>query len=249
MPEGGSQSEHPWVTGVDGCKAGWIAYMRQIGITGTEQVAVFPDFAALLSHVPHLSIIAVDMPIGLPDRVGLGGRGPEQAARKHLGMRQSSVFSVPSRSAVYAEEYAEACARALESSDPPRKVSKQCFYLFPKIREIDGLMSPDLEARVFEVHPELAFWRLNCEREMGLPKKVKGRANPEGLDQRQALLMHHGLSKEVLTQKPPRGAGRDDLLDAAVNSLIAERILTGQAEPFPKDFSRDSKGLRAAIWA
>ncbi|MEM9630159.1 MAG: DUF429 domain-containing protein [Pseudomonadota bacterium] len=238
-----------WVAGADGCKAGWVAVLRSLAKPGEVKLEIFPSFADLLNFTPHLSIIAIDMPIGLPDRICPGGRGPERSARKHLGMRQSSVFTVPSRAAVYEDDYRKACTTALETSEPPKKVSKQCFFLFPKIREIDAQMSPDLEARIFEVHPELAFWRLNGEKEMSLPKKVKSRANPEGLDQRRDLLVSKGLQREFLDQKPPKGCGRDDLLDAAANSLIAERILDGSAEPFPTNFQRDGKGLRMAIWA
>lgn len=210
---------------------------------------VAQHFSDILDHVPTFQVIAVDMPIGLPDHVGPTGRGAEQAARRHLGQRQSSVFAVPSRSAVYCEDYGQACQVAFETSDPPKKVSKQCFYLFPKIREIDGLMSPALEARVHEVHPELAFWRLNGETPMSLPKKVKSRSNPAGVEQRAELLMQHGLPQAFLMQDLPRGVGRDDLLDATVNCLIAERIRSGVAEPFPSDYRRDGKGLRMAIWA
>ncbi|MTI43282.1 DUF429 domain-containing protein [Roseibium hamelinense] len=214
----------------------------------SAKLQVFDKFDDLVNAVPRLSTIAVDMPIGLPDMVGAGGRGPEQSVRKHLGMRQSSVFSVPSRMAVYCTDYPQACKVAQETSDPPRKVSKQAFYLFPKIREIDELMSPALEQRVYEVHPELAFWRLNGGCEMSLPKKVKSRANLEGLDQRRDLLLAHGFSRVFLDQKRPTGVGRDDFLDAAANSLIAQRLRDGLAEPFPAEFKRDSKGLRIAIW-
>jgi predicted RNase H-like nuclease len=237
------------VAGVDGCKAGWVAVIRNLDDPAELKLIVVPTFVDIVGFTPHLAIIAVDMPIGLPDRIGPGGRGPEKAARKHLGMRQSSVFTVPSRAAVYEDEYLKACATALATSEPPKKVSKQCFFLFPKIREIDTLMSPELETRVHEVHPELAFWRLNGKAEMSLPKKVKSRANPAGLDQRRDLLVSKGLPREFLDQTPPRGCGRDDLLDAAANSLIAERIFSGTAEPFPKDFQRDERGLRMAIWA
>jgi predicted RNase H-like nuclease len=238
-----------WVAGVDGCKAGWAAVLRNLKEPDDMRLAVFPKFADLLEHIPHLSIIAVDMPIGLLDQIPPGGRGPEKAARKHLGMRQSSVFAVPSRAAVFEDDYLKACETALATSQPPKKVSKQCFHLFPKIREIDALLTPDLEARVFEVHPELAFWRLNGECEMSLPKKVKSRANPDGLDQRRDLLVLKGLDRSFLEQKPPKGCGFDDLLDAAANSLIAERILRGEATAFPEAFQRDGKGLRMAIWA
>ena len=59
--------------------------------------AVFATFAALLADAPGEAAIAVDMPIGLPDRTGAGGRGPEALVRRHLGARQSSVFAIPSR--------------------------------------------------------------------------------------------------------------------------------------------------------
>lgn len=238
-----------WLAGVDGCKAGWAAVIRNPADPASIRLEIFPDFESLLNFRPFLGIIAVDMPIGLPDFISPGGRGPEKAARSHLGDRQSSVFSVPSRSAVYETDYRDACSTALRTSEPPRKVSKQCFYLFPKIREIDTLMTPDLEKRVYEVHPELAFWRLNGEREMNLPKKIKSRANPDGLDQRRDLLVSRGLPGDFLDRPPPRGCGRDDLLDAAANSLIAERIHLGQATPFPENPQRDERGLRMAIWA
>ena len=78
------------------------------------------------------------MPIGLPERTGYGGREAENCVRPLLGARQSSVFSVPSRAAVYAQDYAQACAVALSTSDPPRKISKQLFNIAPKIREVDA---------------------------------------------------------------------------------------------------------------
>lgn len=245
MPE----SAGTWVAGVDGCRAGWVAVLRNLDDPAGLRLEVFPSFAGILACVPILAVIAVDMPIGLPERLDQTGRGPEKAARRHLGERQSSVFSVPSRAAVYKTDYREACETAQKTSEPPRKVSKQCFYLFPKIREIDALMTPELEDRVFEVHPELAFWRLNGEREMSLPKKIKSRANPDGLDQRRDLLVSKGLPAAFLDQQPPKGCGRDDLLDAAANSLIAECCLEGIAKPFPDPFRRDGRGLRMAIWA
>lgn len=235
--------------GVDGCRGGWIAVLRKLNAPEDMHLLVLDRFADLLTLQPHLDIIAVDVPIGLPDFSGPDGRGAEKAARRHLGMRQSSVFSVPSRASIYETGYQDACKTSLRTSNPPRKVSKQCFYLFPKIREIDAIMSPELETRVYEAHPELAFWRLNGEAEMSLPKKIKSRANTEGLDQRRDLLVAQGLPRAFLDQKPPKGCGRDDLLDAAANSLIAERIFSSKAQPFPKDYQRDGKGLRMAIWA
>jgi predicted RNase H-like nuclease len=238
-----------WVAGVDGCPAGWAVVYRRLDGGTPSEFAAAPNFAAILDDVREPAIIAVDMPIGLPDRTGRGGRGPEATVRPHLGERQSSVFSVPSRPAVMTNDYRESCRIAAATSDPPRKVSKQCFHLFPKIREIDALMTSALEARIYECHPELAFWRLNGETPMALPKKVKSRANPAGLAERQALLARQGYDEAFLTRALPRGVGRDDFIDAAVLALIAGRIACGEAESFPPSPARDSRGLRMAIWA
>ncbi len=262
MPSGATDTAAPppaaagapvpaWVAGVDGCPGGWIAVLLDLSGGCAPRVDVVPRFCDILARAEAPAVIAVDMSIGLPERAGPGGRGAEAAVRPLLGPRQSSVFSVPSRAAVMAQDYGEACRLALATSDPPRKVSRQGFGLFAKIREIDALLAADpaLAGRVFEVHPEVGFWRLSGGRPMTLPKKVKGAANPAGLDERRDLLAAHGLSRALLDARPPRGAARDDLLDACVCALLAGRILAGTAEPFPPEEIRDARGLRIAIWA
>jgi len=241
-------AERPCVAGVDGCPAGWAVVFLALAGDPEPEFALFPDFALLLDDPRRPAIIAVDMPIGLPERIGPGGRGPERLVRPLLGERQSSVFSVPSRATVMEDDYARACAVALATSEPPRKVSKQCFHLFPRIREIDRLMTPALEARVYEAHPELAFWRINGERPVPVAKKVKSRANPPGIALRSDLLVAKGYGRAFLDQPLPRGVGRDDLLDAAVLGLAARRIARGEGRSFPAAPERDAKGLRIAIW-
>ena len=234
--------------GVDGCRGGWIAVIHQAG--DEPRAMVSPTFAEIAARMPNGAAIAVDMPIGLPDRTGAKGRGPERAVRPLLGERQSSVFSIPSRPAVYADDYASACALAAGTSDPPRRVSKQAFHIFPKIRELDAVLraDPALAERVIEAHPEAAFWRLNGKRPMQLPKKVRGRNNPAGLLERSALLERCGYAPDFLAKGPPKGAAADDFLDAAAVALIAQRYLRGEARPFPDPFERDAHGLRMAIW-
>jgi predicted RNase H-like nuclease len=240
--------ESDWAfVGIDGCRAGWIAVTLRSGRSPT--VGVHTHFAEVLSASGETAVLAVDMPIGLPDFVGKGGRGPERVVRRFLGERQSSVFSIPSRAAVSASNYAEACQLALLTSDPPRKVSKQAFFLFPKILQIDGLMSPGLQARVREVHPEVAFWQLNDEQPMSLPKKVGGRSNPSGIQQRRALLMRCGFTPDFLEQRPPIGAAVDDFIDACVCALVSQRIALGTARSFPELPQCDERGLHMAIWA
>ncbi len=240
----------PWLAGVDGCRAGWIAaFVRPGGQAG--DVRVFARFADMLAAPERPYIVAVDVPIGLPERTGPGGRAAENAVRPLLGGRQSSVFSVPSRSALEAHDYGAACGIAFATSEPPRRISRQLFMIAPKIREVDACLrtGPSLSARVYEVHPEVAFWRLNGQRALPEPKKVKSRCHEPGLALRRRLLTQAGLPQTLIERAPPAGAAADDLVDALACAAIARRIHAGLATPFPDPPPRDAFGLPMAIWA
>jgi predicted RNase H-like nuclease len=249
-----------WLAGVDGCRSGWLAaFVRQngdgVGEDGSDgdeiRFRVLPRFADVLVAPERPGLVAVDVPIGLPERTGPQGRGPERAVRPLLGERQSSVFTVPSRRAVYTESYGDACRLAAETSDPPKKVSKQLFMIAPKIREVDAELrnSPALVPRVFEVHPEVALWRLNGERALTEPKKVRGLPYGPGLALRRDLLARSGFAEAATAAKAPCGAAADDLVDALACAAIARRIHAGLARPFPDPPLRDEFGLPIAIWA
>ena len=228
------------VIGADGCRGGWIAVRWAESVTHH----LCRSFGEVLAM--DAGVIAVDMPIGFP--IG-SGREAERQARARLGARQSSVFSVPSRAAVMCADYAEACSANLASSDPPRKVSKQIFHIFPKMREIDQLMTPARQSRVFEVHPELAFWAMNGGAPLSLPKKVKGSPHPEGLALRRALLGQAGFPLAALPEATYRASavGADDLLDACACAWSARRIATGRSIRVPADPPLDQRGLRMEI--
>src|SRR5262249_61601610 len=86
------------------------------------------SFAELFSDGERPSVAAVDMPIGLPERTGPKGRTPERLVRSLLGARQSSVFSIPSRAAVYAGADADEPderTRFLSACDIARATSAQ----------------------------------------------------------------------------------------------------------------------------
>ena len=55
--------------GVDGCRGGWLV------ADGGGGLALYGHFAEIPGG--EATRMAVDMPIGLPDRIGPGGRGPE----------------------------------------------------------------------------------------------------------------------------------------------------------------------------
>jgi predicted RNase H-like nuclease len=234
-----------WVAGVDGCPGGWIAVIRPLDDPSAARAKVCETFSEILALVAD--VICIDMPIGLPALKGPGGRTADRLAREKLGQRKASVFSVPSRSAVMELEYASACTVAQQTSNPSRKVSKQAFYIFPKIREIDALMTPALQSRVYETHPEVAFWALNRDNPLELPKRLK-----TGRDLRLNLLAEAGYLPGFLSDTSrfrQHKVGKDDLLDAAVCSWTAARIATGKAYCFPNDPDTDANGLRMEIRA
>jgi len=235
------------VAGVDGCRGGWLAVLAPISGTACK-AKLLRNFGEILSS--EVRIIAIDVPIGLPQIAVRGGRAACNEARSRLGGRQSSVFSVPARAALAATTYAQACALNLENSDPPRKIAKQTYNILARIAEVDALMTRDLEMRVFECHPELAFWVMNGERPLALPKKVKSRPYAEGMALRRRLLAKAGLG---VPPSPERtlgiSFGEDDLLDACACAVAARRIALGQAITLPADPPRDARGLRMAITA
>lgn len=230
------------VVGVDGCPGGWIAVRWAEGVSH-HLCRSFAEVVAM-----DAAVIAVDMPIGFPQG---SGRAAERDVRARLGERQSSVFSVPSRAAVMCGDYRESCAANLANSDPAKKVSKQIFHIFPKMREIDALITPELQARIVEVHPELAFWAMNGEASLSLPKKVKGQPNAPGLELRKALLTKAGFPLADLPAQAYRrvDVGADDLIDACACAWSARRILEGRHVSFPAEPPRDARGLRMAISA
>lgn len=239
-------SNSRWVAGVDGCPGGWIVVLRPLD----DPSAACAEFRSTFSQVLELvaDVICIDMPIGLPVIKGPGGRTADVEARAKLGPRKASVFSVPSRAAIMQSDYETACNVAMETSCPKRKVSKQAFNIFAKILQVDALMTPQLQSRVYETHPEVAFWALNIEQPLPHPKRLK-----TGLDHRRSLLSDAGYLPGFLTDTArfrPHKVGKDDLLDAAVCSWTAARIAKGPDHHcFPKEPCLDARGLRMEIRA
>ena len=238
------------VAGVDGCRAGWLCVVLDAG-TGVPQDAFIKQTLAEIAALDDALRIAIDVPMGVENRTTPLGRGCDTALRREIGQRQSSVFAVPSRAALAETDYRLACDAALAHSDPPRMVSKQCFHIFPKIREADALITPELQTRIVECHPEGAFWAMNGKRPLAEPKKLKSRGYPPGLALRRALLVAAGFPPEFLAVRRFKAshAGDDDFLDACACAWTARRVLRGEAHRFPDVPRIDPRGLRMQIWA
>ena len=245
-----SDNQRPeWVVGVDGCKCGWLAVFVDLTRKAVPVLRIEQDFGSIVDANEKPQVIAVDIPIGLPDFIDGPGRVAEHAVRPLLPGKASSVFSVPSRKAIYAEEFSsldEAKKIARETSSQKTSFSNQSRAIFEKIRQVDRLLlaRPTLRKRVYETHPELAFCLLNS----GVPMQSK-KKRVAGRNERIKVLRAAHCGSELLAMRPIKGFQWDDLLDAIVCSMVAERIQRGDAKPYPKPPAEDDHGLPIAIWA
>lgn len=238
-----------WVAGLDGCRGAWAGALIDLDDPARWRCGLFARIPEVLDGPDAPVCAGIDVPIGLPDRVAGGGRSADRAARALLGAGRSSVFPVPPRAAVYAANYDEAKALSRAGSEPPFAPSIQCWNILRYVREADALLRarPDLVARLHEVHPEVAFFRLNGGRRLAAGKK--GPARAEGLSQRRSLLIAAGLPEAMVGSRPPPGVAADDHLDAMAALVVARDIAEGRAEPLPNAVERDSYGLPIVIWA
>jgi predicted RNase H-like nuclease len=237
------------VAGVDGCRAGWVCVLRALEAPFCERAFLARSIGEVLDHTDRPAAIAIDIPIGLPERVTGAGRECDVAVRINLGKRSSAVFAVPARAVIAETNYRRACEVAQAYSDPPKQISKQMFHLFRKIREVDLAMTPELQNRAFECHPEAAFWAMNGRASLDEPKKVRNRLHTPGLERRRTLLSAEGFCPDFLSEtKLPRAeASADDFLDACACAWTAARVYKGEAIRFPSSPPLDAKGLRMEI--
>jgi len=229
------------VIGVDGCKGGWIAVAWNGRSKATPVIHLVATFAEIIAM--EAEIIAVDMPIGLPD-IARNGRGCDGEARRRLKGKASSVFPAPARATLEARDHGEACAINRKFSDPSHGISAQAYNILRKIAEIDALISPALQLRVHEVHPELCFYAMNGDASVREKKR-----DVEGQEKRKELLRKNGfpIDRVAHPAAPRRQWGIDDLIDACACAWSARRIRDGLNLRLSANPPLDGKGLRMEI--
>ena len=226
------------VLGVDACPAGWVGVV--IDPQRRASVFVAPDITGLVDLVRErhdVPVVAVDIPIGLPDA---GGRQADAAARRALVGKASSVFSTPVRAAVEAATYEEARAANLAATGGRTSVSAQAYALREKVLQVDAWVRGRPAARVIEVHPEVSFARM-----AGAPLLAR-KKDADGVRARREALAAHGIVAPAWFRGA--GFGEDDLLDACAVAWTAVRHALGVSESYPEVPEVFSDGIPAAIW-
>lgn len=218
--------------GLDGFRGGWVA----VTIAGRHRALAFLRSVRELHAIPF-DRAAIDCPIGLPD---VGERACDRAARALLKPHASRVFT-GARRGLWAHG-TQAAANAVLRARGEARASIQLWNIGPKICEVDDFITPELQSRIIETHPELVFCRPN----RGVPLPSKKTA--DGIAQRRVLLLAAGfgdLDDWLSTARRGSGAKVDDVLDACAAALAARdavHVLPQGEAP------RDRRGLAMQIW-
>jgi predicted RNase H-like nuclease len=176
-------------------------------------------------------VVGIDIPLGLIED---GWRVADALARRALGRRGVTVFTIPPRPVWRQATYAEANQACRELTG--KGLSAQTWGLRGKILEADAYRRT-CAARLHEVHPELAFAAL-----AGAPL-ADSKHTDAGLILRRELLGQAGITL------PPKvsGAPENDLLDAAAVAWSARRIAVGQAITLTDPAQQADNGTEIAI--
>jgi predicted RNase H-like nuclease len=232
--------------GVDGCRGGWVLALIDSSRTVTA-IHVLKTFAEAVIAAGEAGLTLVDIPIGLPSQESPRDRLCDTMVRQELGPRASSVFQVPTREAVWTDDYTEASRRNQQILG--RKLSKQSWGICPKIREADAVfrLVPRLQERVRETHPELCFRWLNGGRPVENSKKSSA-----GQKIRRELLRSGAANLDAVLKQArrsyrSRSLSLDDLLDAAAAAVLARLASEGKVNSVPLAREYDACGLAMEI--
>jgi predicted RNase H-like nuclease len=221
------------VTGVDACARGWVAVTfpgpatRGSSAPAEASIAVAPT----LDGLSLTGIVGIDMPLGL---LADGWRDADALARRALGRRGVTVFAIPPRPVWEQPTYAAANRACRELTG--KGLSAQTWGLRGKLLEADAFRRTS-PARLFEVHPELAFAAL-----AGAPLR-ESKHTTAGLAVRRQLLARAGLTLPATVA----GAPENDLLDAAAVAWSARRIASGDAITLTNPAQRADDSTEIAI--
>jgi len=229
------------VAGVDGCQGRWLAAVVRLSDSAV-QWRVLDTAAQVVGLLDDVRRVAVDMPIGLPER---GPRSCDTQARARLGGRGSSVFPAPTRWMAQAftagTSYADVVTLARGQVPPQPAPTLQAWHLLPRIVDLDATLDADLAEHVTEAHPEVAFreldGRVSARKALALGVAQRVRALQRWLDPVAAL--------EAL----PAGVPAHDALDALACAWSAARWLDGGVVVLGDPAERDARGLPMLIRA
>ncbi len=231
------------VAGVDGCRG--VAMAASLTLVGGRASLTrgLPLFRALLEALGGAEAVA-------------GGHAHRLVRGRRLADRAHAIWLPASDWANAPAQYSSLQLAPSLKGQPyadlrPMGLSVQAYHLIPRIREIDALITPQLQRRVWESHPELSFMAMNGA-PVALPKRTEA-----GQQARYALLQQalpllcpdwwEAVQEAFGVSQPRKLARIDDLLDACALAWSAWRHMQGQSEACIGEPAHDARGLEMAI--
>ena len=205
------ESKGNWI-GIDGCRGGWIiAWLKD---EQNAEIFVVESLQPFLEKTNKQAVILIDMILYKDNEIT--PRPFDQLAKSQLGKWHTRVFPAPPKEALKTKNYLDACS--LSFSHSGKKISKQCYNLFPKIREANH---PSIPAKqLIEYHPEIAFKQLNKNEAIEVSKKTE-----LGHILRKKVISNYLIGDPLELQqiiKKKKLWQADDVLDALALAIVAK---------------------------
>jgi len=221
------------VAGADVAKGRWVVVVLE---NGEFKLALIErTIADVLDVVGEFSVLAVDIPIGLPR--GRGHRRCDVEAKALLKAKASSVFFAPPHRVILEPIYER--ANLLSKTEYRRGISRQAYGLRAKILEVAPFALQD--DRIIEAHPEVCFHTMKGGPLEYSKKTWNGQMERRSLLETQGIKIRNQL--DAAGSVPP-----DDLLDAAAAAWTAWRVHLYTADVLPTSKRACRRNQRQVIW-
>ena len=214
------------IFGIDGCRFGWVVAEEKT--KGDLSIQLIESLNYLESVISKKAIAGIDIPLAIHEK---GFRMADAEARGLLKSRASTIFSAPAKETLLSDNYNDACA--INESICGKKISKQSWFLFSKIKEARTIFcQAHKKIKLYEVHPELSFMAMNDMRVIELGKKTD-----------EGFKMRHKLVKKLFSKfdfEQTRAnfkrcdVADDDILDAIAVLWSTQKIVANMASYVPK---------------
>jgi predicted RNase H-like nuclease len=235
--------------GIDGYPRGWVVAALVVSPPTRVEIYLIPDIGKVIvwrSKQLSSPRCAIDIPIGLPDEIGL--RPCDHQARALIGARRDAVFPVPDRELLQASNHSATreLVEGRRSTRPEaRSISAQTFGIVKKITEVDAAVrsNPSLHSWLVETHPEVAFTVLAGR---SLPPKK----HPDGIASRLEALRPRfpNASRLIETARQRDSAvAAHDVLDACAALWSGVRYVAGVHQTLGGELSSDGIPMRMII--
>jgi len=223
--------------GIDGCKGKLVAVC--ITKKGFE-VEKFKTISDICNRYNNVDSMIIDIPIGLAE--SKNDIRPDIFIKKELGKKGSSIFEVPCRQAVYAEN--KGAAREQNIAILGKSLSEQTLGITKAIRQVDEflLQNSQWKNRLVESHPEFCFSKLNSNRPV-----IENKSTNEGQQKRLEILRKYypGVSEvvEKFLADVPYRKKIDDVIDALCLAITGMLGMENGFMTIPENPMMDKQGI------